>query len=134
MAPDLECREASCLRQPMRAVHRTTVYSWIAPAQGERARDTVKGWTWANVALQYASLVTIGNATALGKDPFLAVHFAEPVATWHGQAMRLMSGHSGQLSGDEPPPGFRVCCAARGPGAVICQPSEPTPAPGAAPI
>ena len=64
----------------------------------------MSGWTWEAVALQYAKLVSEGDAAPLGQDPFARVHFAQPSASWRGRAVRLLSGHAGELSADTMPP------------------------------
>ena len=76
----------------------------IVGLQGTRARQAVSGWTWQAVALQYASLVSEGNAAPLGQDPFARLHFAEPSASWRGQAVKLLSGHAAELSAEAMPP------------------------------
>ena len=64
----------------------------------------MSGWTWEAVALQYAKLVSAGDAAPLGQDPFARVHFGQPSASWRGQAVRLLSGHAGELSAEAMPP------------------------------
>ena len=60
--------------------------------------------------MQYANLVSQGNFTLLGEDPFHAVHFTESSASWHGQAIRLLSGHSRELSTESMPRYFKKGC------------------------
>ena len=48
--------------------------------------------------MQYAKLISEGDAAPLGQDPFARVHVAQPSASWRGQAVRLLSGHAGELS------------------------------------
>lgn len=69
----------------------------------------VRGWTWEAVALQYAALVSRGSPTPapLGMDPFLGVRFREPVASWRGATLRLLSGHERSLTEGARPAGFR---------------------------
>ena len=64
----------------------------------------MSGWTWEAVALQYTRLVSEGNAAPLGQDPFARVHSAQPSASWRGRAVRLLSGHAGELSARGMPP------------------------------
>ena len=68
----------------------------------------VHDWTWQSVAMQYAQLVSEGNMTLLGKDPFTDADPMEPSASWHGQAIRFLDGN--ELSAGSLPQSFQKGC------------------------
>ena len=68
----------------------------------------MKGWTWAEVALQYAALVSKEEAllAPLGKDPFASRPFTQPTASWHSSTVKLLSGYARDLAADSKPLAF----------------------------
>ena len=60
------------------------------------------------MAMQYAQLLSEGNITLLGKDPFTNADPIEPSASWHGQAIKFLSGP--ELSAGSLPQSFRKGC------------------------
>ena len=68
----------------------------------------VVDWTWQNVAMQYAELISEGKITLLGEDPFQSGQSLEPSASWHGQAIKFLNGW--ELSAGSLPPSFQKGC------------------------
>ncbi len=58
--------------------------------------------------MQYAQLISEGNTTLLGEDPFINVPPMEPSASWHGQAIKFLNGH--ELSAGSLPQSFQKGC------------------------
>ena len=79
---------------------------WVM--QGARAQQMVTDWTWENVALQYAKLISEGNISLLGDDPFNDTNPVKPSAVWHGQAIKFLNGR--QLLAGSLPHSFQKGC------------------------
>ena len=68
----------------------------------------VVDWTWQNMAMQYAELISEGNISLLGEDPFQNGHLMEPSVSWHGQAIKFLNGW--ELSAGSLPQIFQKGC------------------------